>query len=154
MWPGFYSHMVHVHSGRNTMATPDGRCRGDALSENQSPSYGSPVRSPLAVLRTMASLPLEHTTSGAFMLSLPGSDWSGPEGVDRLQVLLEAYFGMGGLHLHVNTTDVATLRAALKAPDQHRDLMVRVAGFSAYFTQLTPEVQLDVVQRYENAPQG
>ena len=148
MWPGFYSHLAHVRDGSRTMATPDGRGSGDALSENLAASSGSPDCSPGSVLRAMSHLPLDHTPSGAAILTLPQNSFTGEEGTVRLLSLMETYFGLGGLHLHVNTIDVETLEAALESPDQHRDLMVRVAGFSAYFVHLIPEVQQDVIRRH------
>lgn len=151
MWPGFYSHLAHIRDGARTMATPDGRASGDALSENLAASNGSPGCSPLSVLKTMSHLPLDHTPSGAAILTLPQNSFMGEEGTVRLLSLVETYFGLGGLHLHVNTIDVETLEAALESPDQHRDLMVRVAGFSAYFVDLIPEVQMDVIRRHRAA---
>lgn len=149
MWPGFYSHMVHVHEGLKTGATPDGRREGDPLSESLSPSFGTPPCAPTAVLNTMAALPFTHTPSGAASLALPVS---GAGMAAQVQQLLEGYFAAGGLHLHLNVLGVEALRAALQAPDQHADLMVRVAGFSALFVRLSPEVQQDVVRRLASAP--
>ena len=148
MWPGFYSHLAHVRQGATTMATPDGRMAGDALSENLAPSSGSTGCSPTSILKTMSHMPFDHTPSGAAILTLPQNAFSGSEGTGRLLSLMETYFSMGGLHLHVNALDVETLMDAMQAPDQYQDLMVRVAGFSAYFVYLTRETQLDVVRRH------
>ena len=144
MWPAFYSHMVHAREGCSTGATPDGRRSGEPLSQNQSPSVVTLGCSPTSVLRAMADLPVEHTPSGASTLTLSPRDVS-PE---RLLGMLETYFGIGGLHLHVTVVDPGTLRAAIREPQRHPDLMVRVAGFSAYFVRLAPYVQEDVLSRY------
>jgi len=149
MWPGFYSHLSHVWAGKRTMATPDGRRAGDPLSENLAPSPGTPRCSPLSILQAMAQLPFDHTPSGAAILSLSSSDFAGLEGPQRLLALIESYFRMGGLHLHVNAIDPTILHAAMETPERYQDLMVRVAGFSGYFTQLSRDVQLDVVRRHE-----
>ena len=149
MWPGFYSHMHHVWQGAATTATPDGRKSGDPLSENLAPSMGTPGCSPTAMLRAMLDLPLDHTPSGAAILTLSRSDVAGDDGAGRLLSLMESYFSRGGLHLHVNTVDAATLKAAMDTPGDYPELMVRVAGFSAYFTQLSRRVQLDVLRRHE-----
>ncbi|MDP6778359.1 MAG: glycine radical domain-containing protein, partial [Candidatus Latescibacteria bacterium] len=118
---------------------------------NLAASTGSPECSPGSVLRAMSHLPLDHTPSGAAILTLPQNAFLGEEGTVRLLSLMETYFGLGGLHLHVNTIDVETLEAALESPDQYRDLMVRVAGFSAYFVHLIPQVQQDVIRRHRAA---
>ena len=151
MWPGFYSHMYHARQGAKTSATPDGRASGDALSENLAPSVGSPDCTPTTILKAMSHLPLDHTPSGAAILTLPGGSFAGAEGIARLRSLLESYFWMGGHHLHVNAIDLKTLQAALETPHQYGELMVRVAGFSAYFVQLNEDVQQDVIRRHSRA---
>jgi len=151
LWPGFYSHLSHVRVGAQTPATADGRRAGDSLSENLAPSQGTPGCTPLSILHSMACLPFDHTPSGAAILSLSRGDLAGEDGADRLLSMIDTYFSMGGLHLHVNAIDPETLRLALRTPEQYPDLMVRVAGFSGYFTQLIPEVQLDVIRRHERA---
>ena len=148
MWPAFYSHMVHVWEGAKTPATPDGRMSGDPLSENVAPSPGSPGCSPTTILRAMSSLPFDHTPSGAAVLSLSPGDLADSAGRDLLPSLIESYFSLGGLHLQVNTFDAATLEDAMKSPERYPDLMVRVTGFSAYFTQLSRAVQEDVLRRH------
>jgi formate C-acetyltransferase len=150
MWPGFYSHMAHVHEGRRTGATPDGRAAGGPLSESLSPSPGTPPCAPTAVLNTMSVLPFTHTPSGAASLALPASATGSPPDPERIRALIDAYFAQGGLHLHINALSAATLLDALRAPDRHADLMVRVAGFSALFVRLSPEVQQDIVSRFQD----
>jgi len=147
MWPGFYSHMVHLHEGRRTGATPDGRAAGDPLSESLSPSIGTPTCSPTALLRTMAVLPFDHTPSGAASLSLPAGRGTASD-PDRIRELIDTYFALGGLHLHLNVLTAETLLEALEAPERHADLLVRVAGFSALFVRLHPDVQQDIVRRF------
>ena len=151
LWPGFYSHLSHMRVGAQTPATPDGRRAGESLSENLAPSQGTPGCTPLSILHSMACLPLDRTPSGAAILSLSKGDLAGEDGADRLLSMIETYFGMGGLHLHVNAVDSETLRSAMRTPEQYPDLMVRVAGFSGYFTQLIPDVQLDVIRRHDRA---
>jgi len=148
MWPGFYSHMVHVHEGHRTGATPDGRLAGDPLSESLAPSAGSPACSPTALLQTMSVLPLARTPSGAASLALPAGTAGSPSDPEWIRQLIDSYFALGGLHLHLNALSPETLLAALQAPDQHAGLMVRVAGFSALFVRLSPEVQQDIVRRF------
>ena len=144
MWPAFYSHIVHVHHGRDTGATPDGRLAGEPLSENQNPSAGTVGCSPTTVLSAMADLPVDRTPSGACTMTLSPRDLTG----GLLLSLLESYFQMGGLHMHVTVVDPVMLRAAQAHPEEHRDLMVRVAGFNGYFVRCAPHVQADVLRRY------
>ena len=82
------------------------------------------------------------------MLMLSPRDLGDPPETDKLLGLVEGYFGAGGLHLHVNVVDAETLEEARQFPERHASLMVRVAGFSAYFTRLSPDVQEDLVRRY------
>jgi pyruvate-formate lyase len=151
MWPGFYSHAVHVHEGKRTPATPDGRRAGDPLSENQGPSAATPFCSPTTILNAMADLPLDHTPSGATTLALAPSDIAGEAGTEKLLALIESYFGMGGLQLHVNVVDADTLEEAMRVPERHSQLMVRVAGYSAYFTRLSRDLQEDIVRRHRTS---
>lgn len=147
MWPSFYSHLVHVHNGKVTPATPDGRRNGDPLSENVGPSYGTLGCSPTSILRAMSALPFEHTPSGAASLALATKDVEGEDGRSRLLDLIDSYFGMGGLHLQINVLDAGFLEQALEMPERFSDLVVRVTGFSAYFTRLSRDSQLDLVRR-------
>ena len=149
LWPGFYSHMAHANYGRNIPATPDGRQANDPLSENVGPSYGTPRCSPTSILGAMSALPFDHTPSGAATLALAAADTRGPHGLALITALLKGYFRDGGLHVQFNVLDAGQLEAAMAEPERHADLIVRVTGFSAYFTQLTRNVQEDLVRRYQ-----
>jgi len=70
-------------------------------------------------------------------------------GTERLSALIETYFAEGGLQLHFILADISTLQAALENPDRHRDLLVRVTGFSEYFVRLLPEVQQEIMRRFQ-----
>jgi len=148
MWPSFYSHISHVRRGRDTPATPDGRKAGDSLSENVAPSYGTEGCSPTSILRAMSVLPFDRAPSGAASLALSASDVEGEAGAERLVALIESYFRMGGLHLQINVLDAGLLEEAMASPEQYSHLVVRVTGYSAYFTRLSRDVQEDMVRRY------
>ena len=148
MWPSFYSHLVHVHHGKRIAATPDGRRRGDPLSENVGPSFGTPDCQPTSILHAMSALPFDHTPSGAASLALCAADVAGEDGPGLITSLVESYFRAGGLHLQINVLEAGVLEKALTAPEQHSGLVVRVTGFSAYFTRLSRDVQQDLVRRY------
>lgn len=149
MWPGFYSHMAHLRLGEHTAATPDGRSAGDVLSENLSPSQGTPRCSAASKLLSMSALPLERAPAGAATLALSLGELDREARADVIRGLMQAYFDLGGLHLQVNVVSRETLQDAVRNPDAHRDLMVRVAGFNAYFVLLPESEQQDIIRRCE-----
>ena len=148
MWPAFYSHMVHVQAGKETPATPDGRRAGEPLSENVAPSFATRGCSPTSILLAMSALPFARTPSGAASLTLAPSDLEGEAGAERLVALIESYFRIGGLHIQINVVDATTLEEAMESPERYGDLVVRVTGFSAYFTRLSRDVQEDLLRRH------
>jgi formate C-acetyltransferase len=142
---------VHVYFGSVTGATPDGRKAGTPLSEGISPVQGADRRGPTAVLRSAARI--DHLRTGGTLLNqkfLPQilADEAGIQGVAGL---VRAYFRMDGHHIQFNVVDAETLRRAQADPDSHRDLIVRVAGYSDYFVDLTPELQEEIIRRTAHA---
>ncbi|MBD3293105.1 MAG: hypothetical protein GF393_09285 [Armatimonadia bacterium] len=150
MWPGFYSHMAHLRLGAATAATPDGRGSGDVLSENLSPSQGTPRCSAPSKLLSMSALPFDRAPSGAATLHLSLGELDREARGEVIRGLMEAYFDLGGLHLQVTVVDRETLEDAVRNPADHRDLMVRVAGFNAYFVLLPESEQQDIIRRCES----
>ena len=144
--PAFYSWLYNVEFGKVTGATPDGRRAGEPLSSDQLPSPGR-GRAPTEVLGAMAQLAHDCTCSGGTTFNISPSHFRGPAGAGRLAALIEGYFAQGGLQLHFIVADLAMLRDAVKHPERHGNLMVRVAGFSEYFVRLTPEVQQEIIRR-------
>jgi formate C-acetyltransferase len=140
-WPGIYTYHRFKRIGLLSGATPDGRPACAPTSENQGPAPGRARRGPTATLHSLAKLPLFLTPSGGQTLTLHPTLFSGPEGTQHLSSLIETYFGMGGQHLQINLVSAATLRAAQLEPEQHRDLVVRVTGYSAYFVSLDRQTQ-------------
>ena len=147
MWPAFYSHMAHLRLGTHTPATPDGRTAGKPLSENLSPSHGTPRCSATSKLLSMSALPLDRAPAGAATLALSMGELDREARAEVISGLMEAYFDVGGLHLQVNVVSRETLLDAVRDPDAHRDLMVRVAGFNAYFVLLPEAEQQDIIRR-------
>ena len=94
-------------------------------------------------------LPFDHTPSGAATLTLPATGTLGQDGLGLITALVDGYFRDGGLHLQFNVLDAGRLEEAMAHPERHSDLIVRVTGFSAYFTRLTRNVQEDLVRRYQ-----
>ena len=149
-WPGIYSFgQNHVHMGRETAATPDGRRAGDPISFNLSPSAGSARRGPTAVAQSVARLDFSQVSGGGtFDLKL---DARSAADTDRLEALLRTYLELGGMQVQLNAVDGATLSEARARPEDYADLLVRVTGYSDYFTRLAPDVQEDIIARHEHA---
>ncbi len=140
----------HVYFGSITGATPDGRRGGMPLSEGISPVQGADRAGPTAVLRSAAKM--DHVRTGGTLLNqkfTPGLV-EGEEGIEHLTRLVRAYFAMGGHHIQFNIVDGATLRAAQQHPEEHRDLIVRVAGYSDYFCNLGKALQDEIIERTEH----
>ena len=138
---------VHVYFGSKLGATPEGRRAGQPLSEGISPVQGADRRGPTAVLKSAAKL--DHLRTGGTLLNqkfLPHI-LQDATGIDRLAQLVRTYFRMDGHHIQFNVVDAETLRQAQQAPDDYRDLIVRVAGYSDYFVDLTPELQEEIIRR-------
>lgn len=137
----------HLSSGRETGATPDGRHAGQPLSENSSPSRTVAGDGLTSVLSSLAKLPMDHCHSGALNLRLSPTAFRGSRGLAALSAALRAYFERGGLQVQISMVDTQTLRQAQQQPDQHRDLMVRITGYSAAFVEMTTEAQNEIIRR-------
>jgi formate C-acetyltransferase len=133
--------------GKNTGATPDGRMKGEPISENQSPAYGADKSGVTACLNSMSKLPFSLAPGGGTNLTIHPSMVAGESGVDVLSHLVEGYFQNGGMHLHINVIDKSTLEDAQRYPEKYSTLSVRVTGYSAYFVQLNKDIQADIIAR-------
>jgi trans-4-hydroxy-L-proline dehydratase len=138
---------VHVYFGSVTGATPDGRRSGMPLSEGVSPVQGADRRGPTAVLRSVAKM--DHLRTGGTLLNqkLTPRLLAGEAGLNTLTHLVRTYFRLDGHHIQFNVVDAETLRDAQAHPDQHRDLIVRVAGYSDYFCDLGQALQDEIITR-------
>jgi formate C-acetyltransferase len=143
--------MQHLRLGRELGATPDGRRNGAPISENSSPSVGASTAGLTAMFHSLAKLPLDRCHSGALNVRLQPAAFAGKAGVERLMALLRAYFGQGGLQVQVSMVDVGTLRQAQAQPDEYRDLMVRITGYSAAFVDMSEAAQNEIIRREEMA---
>jgi trans-4-hydroxy-L-proline dehydratase len=140
---------VHVYFGSVMGATPDGRKAGVPLSEGISPVQGSDHNGPTAVLKSAAKM--DHSRTGGTLLNMKFNPQvlDGDDALDKLVQLIRTYFRLDGHHIQFNVVDAATLREAQKHPQQNRDLIVRVAGYSDYFTDLGPSLQEEIIARTE-----
>jgi formate C-acetyltransferase len=142
---------VHVYFGSVVQATPDGRRAGQPLSEGISPVQGMDRKGPTAVLKSAAKM--DHARTGGTLLNqklAPGL-LDTEEGLDKWVHLVRSYFRMDGHHVQFNVVDVDTLRAAQANPEAHRDLIVRVAGYSDYFCDLGETLQEEIIRRTEHS---
>ncbi len=141
-----------VYLGAGTGATPDGRRAGEALADCAGPAQGRDKNGVTAVLNSMLTLPAADTHGPlALNLRVPADAVRTEDGEARLAALLRSYLERGGMHLQVTVADAAVLHAAQADPDAHRDLLVRVGGFSAYFVELEARFQQDMLRRTEHA---
>jgi len=152
---GFLSgiHQPHqVSSALHVGATPDGRRAGEAYPVTLSPANGTDGSGPTAALRSVAKIdPLACQWNHALLLTLHPSAVSGPDGPAKLEALIRTYHRLGGIQLQMNVVDADTLREAQLAPERHRDLVVRVWGFTARFVDLQPCYQQDLIRRTAHA---
>ena len=139
----------HVYFGSVVGATPDGRRSGEPLSEGISPVQGADRRGPTAVLKSAAKI--DHSKTGGTLLNQKFTPQvlADREGLEKLGHLIRAYFAMDGHHIQFNVVTADTLRRAQMEPDKHKDLIVRVAGYSDYFVDLGVELQNEIIRRTE-----
>jgi len=140
----------HIYFGKVLGATPNGRLAGKSISDGTSPSHGCDVNGPAAVIRSLTKL--DHTRSGGTLLNqrfLP-SLLKRDKDIKKLGNLIRTYFKLGGHHIQFNVVDTATLRAAQAAPEDYKDLLVRMAGYSDYFNDMNEDLQQEVIDRTEN----
>ncbi len=141
---------VHVYFGSVIGATADGRKAKEPLSEGVSPVQGSDRLGPTAVLKSAAKM--DHVRTGGTLLNQKFTPQllADEEGIDKLSHLVRSYFKMDGHHIQFNVISADTLREAQKHPDKYRDLIVRVAGYSDYFVDLSVDLQNEIIHRTEH----
>jgi formate C-acetyltransferase len=145
---GYLSWNYWVAYAPFTAATPDGRRRGQFLSNAVCPVNGADRKGPTAVIKSVGKLGLETAPNGAsHTMSFSPSLLEHPEQRQKLMALLRAYGKVGGTCIQLNVIDADTLREAQKHPDQYRNLLVRVTGYNAYFVGLGKEIQDEIIAR-------
>lgn len=140
----------HVYFGKVMGATPNGRLAGKSISDGTSPSHGADTKGPSAVVKSLTKF--DHVKSGGTLLNqrfLP-SLMRKEEDIKKLGQLIRSYFTLGGHHIQFNIVDTATLYAAQACPEDYKDLMVRMAGYSDYFNDMNADLQQEVIERTEN----
>jgi formate C-acetyltransferase len=139
-----------VDGGKRTWATPDGRRTGDALSPSSDPRQDAVKNGPLSYVKSVSKMPwYKLRCGGAINLRFNANSVRGEETTSKVRALIQSYFDMGGLQFHFTVADTGVMRAAQKNPQDYQDLIVRIAGFSAYFTHLSLDDQENYISRYE-----
>ncbi|MDU2064293.1 MAG: glycyl radical protein [Sporomusaceae bacterium] len=148
--PGLYPVSANVPMGSQTGATPDGRKKGEALADGVSPVSGRDTNGPTAAANSVAALDHAIASNGTlFNQKFHPSALSGREGLEKLAALVRGYFDQKGMHVQYNVVGRETLLDAQKNPDQYKNLVVRVAGYSAHFVSLDKSLQDDIISRTE-----
>ncbi len=152
-YAGTSSISANVPFGAATMATPDGRHARTPLAEGASPSSGSDRLGPTAVFNSIGKLPTAAILGGVLLnQKLSPASLENERDKTKLMSLLRTFFEVHkGWHVQYNIVSRETLLAAKANPDQYRDLVVRVAGYSAFFTALSPDAQDDIIARTEHS---
>jgi len=140
----------HIYFGSVLGTTPDGRRAGEPLSEGISPVQGADRLGPTAVIKSAAKM--EQVKTGGTLLNQKFTPQllEGEKGLNSLASLIRAYFKLGGHHIQFNVVSADTLRAAQKEPEKYRNLIVRVAGYSDYFNNLSKTLQDEIISRTEH----
>lgn len=140
----------NISFGRVIGATPDGRKKGDPVNNGVSPANGSERNGATAACNSVAKLPTIWFQKGAiFNMRLAKNAISTPEHRQRIVDMIKVFFKKYGQQIQFNVVDSETLKDAMKHPEKYKDLMVRVSGYSALFTALAPDCQMDVITRAE-----
>ncbi|HAK46226.1 MAG TPA: formate C-acetyltransferase/glycerol dehydratase family glycyl radical enzyme [Spirochaeta sp.] len=148
--PGVYSVSANVPLGLHVGATPNGRLARAALGDGVGPVQACDIMGPTAVTRSVSKLNHELVTNGTLLNQKFSRDlMSTEEGKQGLGDLVRSFFDLGGWHIQFNVVDAELLRAAQNTPQEHKDLIIRVAGYSAFFVELDSLVQDDIINRTE-----
>jgi formate C-acetyltransferase len=140
----------HIYFGSVTGALPNGRYAGEPVSDGISPSQGADTKGPTAVVKSAACI--DHARTGGTLLNMKFSPQvlAGDDDLAKLMHLIRGYFKMDGHHIQFNVIKADTLREAQDQPEQHQDLIVRVAGYSDYFVDLGVDLQNEIIARTEH----
>ena len=150
-YAGTSSISANVPQGAGTTATPDGRKAGEPLAEGCSPSHAADKHGPTAVFKSISKLPTDKITGGVLLNQKVNPQMlEKEENRQKLIAMLRVFFDtLHGFHVQFNVVSRETLRDAQVHPEKHRDLIVRVAGYSAFFNVLSRQTQDDIIERTE-----
>jgi pyruvate formate-lyase/glycerol dehydratase family glycyl radical enzyme len=147
---GLYPVTTHVLFGMTTAASPDGRKAGEPLADGISPVQQLDKSGPTATLKSVASIDQKKFSNGTLLnMRFHPTALSNETGKGKLIALIRTYFALGGMEMQFNIVSSKVLRQAQEMPEEYRDLVVRIAGFSAYFVELYKASQDDIIRRTE-----
>ncbi len=149
MMPGTFSYINHADYGRKMGATFDGRLKGVSYSDGCCPAQGRDINGPTAMIRSLTSWDQSILLGGMVVNIKFGTENLTEEKVQNFLSLLKTFISRGGIEMQVNVVDRATLEDARKHPENYAELMVRIGGYSDYFTRLMPVLQQEVIDRME-----
>ena len=145
---GLYPVSSHVPHGLVVGALPYGRRAGKALADGCSPNGGTDQEGPTSVLKSVSKINHEVHTSGTLLnMRLDPASVEGDIGLKRISQIIRTFVDLNIYHIQFNVVNSEVLRNAQQAPDEYKSLIVRVAGYSAYFTELCREMQADIINR-------
>lgn len=146
--PGFFSYGMNVYDGSFLGATPNGRLAGEPVSNSASPSNGSELNGPTAVIKSYSKLKQEKISNGSSLnLKISPSFFNTKQRKEKFVSLIKAFVKLKAMHMQFNVVDTKTLIEAQENPQNYLDLVVRVSGYSAYFNDLGRPVQDDIIDR-------
>jgi formate C-acetyltransferase len=150
--PGFWTVLANMALGRLTGATPDVRAAGEPLSDSIGPSNGRDRKDTTAMLCSAGKIDQRAAGNGTVLnLRLSPTVVQGPNGPERIGQIVRSYFELGGSQLAINVVSTDTLREAQRHPARYRDLLVKVAGYAAFFVELGEQAQNEIIARSEHS---
>lgn len=148
--PSVFCWIMHENFGRKTGATPDGRVAGFPLGDGSGPCQGREMNGPTASILSSTKW-AHHELIGGVAVNMKFSKRSlGADSVQTMKNLVKTYIARGGFEMQINVVDKQTLEDAVQHPENYKDLVVRIGGYSDYFTRLSPEMQKEVILRTEH----
>ena len=150
--PGSYTVSAHIPLGEVVGATPDGRYNGEQLADGGlSPMFGRDIFGPTAVLKSLSKLDNFLLTNGSLLnVKLSPNTVKSEQGMDNFVNFIYAYMKLKIQHIQFNIIGIETLKKAQLEPEKFNNLVVRVAGYSAFFNELNKKLQDDIIQRTEH----
>lgn len=148
--PSVFCWVMHERFGRKTGATPDGRLAGFPLGDGSGPCQGREANGPTASILSSTKWEHHELIGGVAVNMKFSKSTLGKDSLNIMQSLIKAYMLRGGFEIQINVTDKELLEKARQKPEEYRDLVVRIGGYSDYFTRLSPEMQQEVILRTEH----
>ena len=149
---GLYGASDHIRQGKINWATPDGRKTGEPIADAMSPAQGRDKLGPTAIFTSTSVFDHHHYMDGiALNMRITPAILRSDADIHKLRDLTKAYFKNGGMEVQYNVVDTETLRRAQEHPEDYQNLVVRIAGYSAYFVELSLDLQNDIIARNEKA---